>query len=55
MAQKHESVFLALTKPVASQGDPPRPQLAQHSWTLPFTALPCHHVLPQWPRDGGKS
>lgn len=36
MTQQHESLFLALTKPVVSQGDSPGPLLAQLSWLLPF-------------------
>lgn len=53
--QKHESLFLALTKCLASQGGSPRPQLAQYSWMHSFTTFPYHHwKLPQWPWEGGK-
>lgn len=55
ITQKHESLFLALTKCLASQGGSPRPQLAQYSWMHSFTTFPYHHwKSPQWPWEGGK-
>lgn len=34
-----DSLYLALTKPVASQDDSLRPPLAQNSWLIPFCSI----------------